>query len=118
MIGTTHCQLTSNVGSKHGHLLSSDLGPTGVVADQSNDRRVVALEGVEFSNAVAGGAVTPQDPHLRLRSTQFGTKGKSTANTQSSERARVEPLQRPTGSEIRSVKLATNFQRHRGTKIT
>jgi hypothetical protein len=107
LIETTHCQLTSNVGSKHGNLLSSDLGPTGVVADQSNDRRVVALEGVKFSNAVARGAVTPQDPHLRLGSTQFGTKGKSTANTQSSECARVKPLQRPTGSERHSVKIAT-----------
>ena len=50
-----------------GHLLAFDLRPAGVVADEGDDRHVVASEGVELRKGVAGRAVAPEQPDLGLR---------------------------------------------------
>src|SRR3954470_21363868 len=53
-------------------LLAGDLGPAGVVAHDCDHRQVVADEGVELGQAVGHGAVSINDPDVRVRTAELG----------------------------------------------
>ena len=52
----------ADVVVQHLHLIAGDLRPTGVVADDGDNRDVVAREGVELGKRIADRAVAEQNP--------------------------------------------------------
>src|SRR5450756_2933260 len=88
------CQHRAHVVMQHFHLLARNLGPAGVVADDSDHWDAVAHEGIELDQAVAAGAVAINDPDLALGAAQRGAEREAGAYAERAEHAGVEPGKR------------------------
>ena len=75
---------------QHLYLFASNLGPTGIVADDCDHRDTMPHERIEFGKAITTGAIAKDDPHLAVGAANGGTKRKPRANTQRTKHARID----------------------------